>query len=143
MMLFSLVYVSSATGSFRPGDLKRILEISRRNNAAVGITGLLLHVGGNFMQALEGEAHAVQALYGRIALDPRHGRLQTILARPIEDRAFPDWSMAFREAGELDPTQRDGVSSFLRDALRGQEGNRAARGSTAVRLLEGFARTMR
>ncbi|MFO1249048.1 MAG: BLUF domain-containing protein [Alphaproteobacteria bacterium] len=36
---------------------------SRANNALLGITGLLLHIDGGFLQMLEGEERSVRELY--------------------------------------------------------------------------------
>jgi hypothetical protein len=45
MSLIQLVYVSSASKPFSAQELVVLLECSRRNNAQVGITGLLLLSG--------------------------------------------------------------------------------------------------
>ena len=42
-MVFSLVYLSSGTNRFSPRELGDILAVSRRNNTASGVTGLLLY----------------------------------------------------------------------------------------------------
>jgi len=52
---------------YRPGDLDDILTASRRNNALMGISGLLLFIDGGFLQMLEGEERAVRELYTRVA----------------------------------------------------------------------------
>jgi hypothetical protein len=53
--VIELVYVSQAKYLFQETELKDILDISRRNNIARGITGMLLYDdGGTFIQALEG-----------------------------------------------------------------------------------------
>lgn len=41
--MFSLVYVSSAVEPFSPAELADLLSISHRNNASLGITGMLLY----------------------------------------------------------------------------------------------------
>ncbi len=93
-----LVYVSSATGIITPEEVSAILEASRRNNAAAGITGLLLYNGRRFLQAIEGEESAVQATYERIKSDPRHHGLAIVTSREADGRMFADWSMAARRA---------------------------------------------
>jgi hypothetical protein len=52
--VFALVYVSSATKPFSPDELSELLAQARVDNAALGITGMLLYSNGNFMQVLEG-----------------------------------------------------------------------------------------
>ena len=139
--MISVVYVSSGNAFFSSRDLFDVLRDSRAKNTRLGVTGLLLHVGGNFMQLLEGEEATVDDLYDTIASDPRHRSIKRLLTLPTRTRLFMDWAMAFREAAELLPEQRDGVSSFLDDVLF-QPGF-SDQGSVAMRLLQGFATTMR
>ncbi|MCX7282189.1 MAG: BLUF domain-containing protein [Alphaproteobacteria bacterium] len=67
-----LFYVSIPTSELAPSALDNILTASRANNALLGITGLLLHIDGGFLQMLEGEKRCVSELYTRIAADRRH-----------------------------------------------------------------------
>ena len=134
--LFTIVYVSSATG--RPGDaqLMRILETARHFNGGQGITGMLLYRDGSFMQALEGPAQAVRDLYLRIRLDPRHRSVTTLVAEPLQQREFADWSMGFHN---LDDSARRpaGISEAERVFFSLDRESQAARG-VAYRLLAGF-----
>ena len=50
-----LLYVSDTAPSLPDGTLDAILTASRTHNAPAGITGLLLHIEGGFLQVLEGE----------------------------------------------------------------------------------------
>ena len=113
MSLISLIYVSSAQVPFSNADLAALLEISRRNNALIDVTGMLVYRDGNFMQAIEGEEETIMRLQEKITRDPRHDGLITLLTQRIEKRQFPAWSMGFRNLA--DPTLRDiaGYSEFL------------------------------
>ncbi len=92
-MLARLIYASKARG-FHSADLADILQVSRTDNPAAGITGALALLDGVYMQYLEGDEQAVEALYARIAIDTRH-REPVVLDRTfIAVRAFPEWSMA-------------------------------------------------
>jgi hypothetical protein len=143
-MLDTLVYVSCATRPFSAPALAVLLRESRERNARRGITGLLLYVGGNFMQAIEGEPDAVTALYERIEQDPRHHGIKTIVRLPIARRLFSAWSMGFREAAELTPDSRAEISSFIDDVARSDpDPHRIASEPPALRLLSGFVATMR
>ncbi len=64
--MFFLVYVSSATRPFSGEDLRALLATCRKNNAELGVTGMLLYKDGNFMQVLEGDEEAVRGLYEKI-----------------------------------------------------------------------------
>ncbi|HEX3863720.1 MAG TPA: BLUF domain-containing protein [Stellaceae bacterium] len=143
-MLLSLVYVSSAREVFRPEDLAELLQHSRRNNARAGITGLLLYVGGNFMQALEGADDAVDELYDRISRDQRHTGVQLIVRLPIERRLYPDWAMAFHSAEDLPSDIRDGISTFLDESANlGSYAPPHQELPPTLALLRRFAATMR
>jgi hypothetical protein len=100
-MIRRLIYLSRATGPITEDDLDQILEASRRNNGAVGISGLLLYHDGTFLQCLEGEKPDVLATLSRIHVDKRHRGIRVILDQEEEHRLFPDWEMGFQ------PTQTD------------------------------------
>jgi hypothetical protein len=93
-----LLYISTARSTLPPRELEAILRVSRRNNAAVGVTGLLVAGGRRFLQMLEGPDQAVSNVFDRIQRDPRHFALVTLSARQIETRLTPDWAMGFQDA---------------------------------------------
>ena len=90
-----LIYVSAAAQTTSATDLADILESARRNNPRCGLTGMLLHIDGGFLQLLEGPWHAVQQTYERICRDERHDNPRILLDRPTDTRLFPDWTMGF------------------------------------------------
>lgn len=95
--MFQLAYISSSPTPVDRALLDTILAVSRRNNARVGVTGLLVSGGRRFLQVLEGPEQAVLTTYARIQADDRHRALVMLSAKPIERRAFGDWSMAYRD----------------------------------------------
>ena len=106
MNLHQIIYTSHSLVPMKREDLLDLLERSRRVNAAAGITGLLLHADGSFIQTIEGEFAAVQSLFARIEHDPRHGGMILIADEPIARRSYGDWSMAFREISRDDAATR-------------------------------------
>ena len=92
-MLIQLTYASRISKILAPGDLKAILEASQRNNARVGVTGALCLTNGIFLQQLEGDRSAVNALYHRILQDPRHRDPAILDFAEIPSRNFTQWSM--------------------------------------------------
>jgi len=92
--MHQLIYTSRATRTFTATELVTLLARVRAKNAAVLITGCLLHVDGAFLQVLEGDAARVQTVFETIGKDPRHASVVTLLRRDI-DRQFKDWSMGF------------------------------------------------
>jgi hypothetical protein len=97
--LVRLIYASRWGASVRE-DLhhvaRAIVAHSIQNNRAVDVTGLLLVHGGWFVQALEGQADAVRAVFARIAADPRHFDVTVLASGSADQRLFSDWSMAER-----------------------------------------------
>jgi hypothetical protein len=116
-MVYFLLYVSSATRLFSRTELDEILEISRRNNTAVDVSGILLYKDGNLMQLLEGAEPAVTTLYARIGRDSRHKDLTMIWDGTEEERQFPSWSMAFRDLDGPDARSTPGYSDYLSTPL--------------------------
>lgn len=92
-----LLYTSSATAAAIGDEIASILKASRRNNAALGITGLLWTDGNRFLQVLEGDDQGVGETYKRICADPRHRAAVVLHDRAVEGRTFGQWSMALLE----------------------------------------------
>lgn len=115
--MIELVYVSRATKLFRPQEIGAILAKSRSNNQRLGITGMLVYRRPFFMQVLEGNEEDVAGLVERIAGDPRHCEVTTVLMQTIRRRSFADWSMGYWEAkpGETPEivTQYEGYNDFF------------------------------
>lgn len=91
--MLSLIYVSTATGAFRPGELNELVAHAAAANAARGVTGMLAYNGEHVMQLLEGGAEAVESILARILADPRHANLVVIRRDERLARECPDWSM--------------------------------------------------
>lgn len=128
--MFQVIYVSSARGALRTTELLDILGKSRSNNTSLGITGLLLHRDGNFMQMLEGERTAVEALFDKISKDPRHGGVITLFRGNVETREFPDWSMGFHDLMSREVRATPGFNEYLNtplDVAHFPTGSRAAK----------------
>lgn len=111
--LIHLIYVSEATVAFESKDLHRLLAKARPNNDARGITGMLLYVDGFFLQVLEGNEGAVLSLYEKIGHDARHKKVSKLIAEPIEEREFEDWSMGYAEVGRTDLATIPGLNDFF------------------------------
>jgi hypothetical protein len=96
-LIFTVVYVSTLDRDLRSGEIRELLETSRRNNADHDISGMLVFRGRRVMQVLEGEEADVRELYRSILADPRHHDVLTVWTSVHEQRRFPDWSMGFDE----------------------------------------------
>ena len=114
--LFRAVYVSAASHDLTDGELAAILDVSRRNNAARGITGALAYHDRAFVQVLEGPEAAVEALLVTIARDPRHTGITVFDRARVDERAFDAWSMGWVRASDLERAGFDPGAPFLRDS---------------------------
>ena len=95
-MIFQLCYTSTATSDMQRQDLVDLLDVSRRNNEQLGITGLLLYTSDRFIQLLEGDEAKVRALYELIQRDQRHRDVTLVFEGQVPERECPDWSMGFQ-----------------------------------------------
>src|SRR4051812_13827243 len=89
--LCRLIYASRVNA---PVDLSALLAQAHRNNPPLGITGGLVCLDQTFLQYLEGPTGAVEALFERMLLDPRHHGVKVLERRTVPRRMFADWSMA-------------------------------------------------
>jgi hypothetical protein len=97
-----LFYVSSATTPVDSVVIQHVLQVARRNNRQLDITGCLLYSGRYFAQVLEGRKEQVQPLARRIASDPRHRNVRVLLENHRIDRQYGGWSMAYLHDSELE-----------------------------------------
>lgn len=115
--LWQLLYRSEQAYEMEAADMVKLLFDARAFNRDNGITGLLLHHGGQFMQLLEGRQHEVHRLYRKIAEDARHRDLAIEVDAPAERRLFPDWQMGYADAPELDGLPALAGAESERDAM--------------------------
>jgi hypothetical protein len=103
-----LIYRSTCTDKFMSNEaLRELVTKSAEHNRALGITGLLVLSGDQFIQALEGPADAVNDLYAQIARDSRHHHLRLISYEPIGETYFDDWGMALVDLYDLPKASRE------------------------------------
>jgi hypothetical protein len=135
-----LLYVSNASRDIAPRALDAILSASRANNTLLGITGLLLHIDGGFLQILEGDERAVRELYTRVAADRRHWEPRILLDREIAAPTFIGCSMGFERPSLNDP-ETAGMFGVTRETIHGRLS--PAAGRIVALMLETFYRTQR
>lgn len=95
-MLYELIYSSRANSNFKSSVLDDILTISRKNNTANNITGLLIFDGNTFCQILEGEKEALSMTYDKIKNDNRHIDHTLFHQGEIAQRNFSQWAMSYK-----------------------------------------------
>jgi hypothetical protein len=111
--LVHLIYASSAELQMGVAELRTILDRARHSNAALAVSGILLHSEGSFFQVLEGDPAVVDSLYARIAHDRRHRNVVLIVREPIDSRSFADWSMGFASLTSTEVAGIVGVNDFF------------------------------
>ena len=108
-----IIYLSWATVPFTDRQLQELLLVARQRNAELAITGILLYGNECFIQLLEGEEDVVQELYAQIKQDARHGNIITFTNKPVAQRVFTDWTMAFHSVSS---PQLNAVVGYLGSA---------------------------
>ncbi|MFZ9038767.1 MAG: BLUF domain-containing protein [Gammaproteobacteria bacterium] len=94
--LDALVYVSSAVRLLNHEEIDYLLRRARERNKEYGVTGILLYIGGNFMQYIEGPRDNVDIIYKIIQEDELHSGIILVSREAIESRQFGDWAMAYQ-----------------------------------------------
>jgi len=117
-------------------DLLALLEQSRNRNKRQNVTGMLLHVEGNFLQVLEGKKNDVEEIYEAIVKDERNCGNIMLLKENINERTFPKWSMGFKHITSQNKDSLEGYSEFLERAMKPEEFT--SKTDKVVRLLYHF-----
>lgn len=121
--LIQLVYVSAAAPGLAPDQIERIRDSSERDNARLGITGLLLHQGASFYGVLEGDRRRVFRLMERIITDPRHRDVQILRESPVRRRRFENWSFGAIPRGVSGAHDRIVSDDFIHNLSRRLKSN--------------------
>ncbi|MDO7844855.1 BLUF domain-containing protein [Hymenobacter sp. M29] len=108
--MIHIVYMSRAVRPLSDQDLQELLDQCRRDNAARDVTGVLFYSHGNIAQLIEGEAEVLEPLFDVISRDGRHSNVVKLVDKPITERSFADWSMAFHP---LEPGGFEALQGFL------------------------------
>lgn len=100
--MIRLLYISETTAEMSAEKIQVIEQHARRNNAMLGITGLMLTGGCVFAQVLEGPELNVLRLYVKIMEDSRHFNCRLVHISPLKERFFENWFMAAIKATPLE-----------------------------------------
>jgi hypothetical protein len=98
--LIHVICVSSAAPDISEHDTVGFLNEARKTNRENDISGMMLYIGGCFLQLLEGEAAKVDSVCRTIFRDQREMRM--ILRESIAEREFPEWTMGFEAVAPLE-----------------------------------------
>jgi hypothetical protein len=123
-MLTRLLYVSKPVGPITTFVTSSILEVCSVNNKKAEITGVLCQGSGIYMQVIEGQRSAINALYSRIISDKRHNQIELLSFEEVGQRRYGHWSMALVQLSIDDPMVKlahpefDPYSASSKDAIR-------------------------
>ena len=99
-ILVSMTYASRANPDVTAKDFNEILQQANENNAANGITGMLIFNKNYFLQTIEGPRAQINRLLYSLIADTRHHDLQVIETREIRHRDWAKWSMNYASPTE-------------------------------------------
>ncbi len=118
--LYHVLYVSNAVGRLSDEDLQQIAQTSHENNVRNGVTGVLLHRDGTFLQLLEGPLEAIDETLCRIRRDPRHTDFRILFRGLCKNRNFLTSNMGVLSADSV-PEENQAVLDEILDKLAASE----------------------
>ena len=104
--MITVVYASRARETMSVERLTGLLGSARERNESLDVTGMLLYAHRGFLQQLEGDEAAVDAVYASIAVDPCHTDIRLLSRRDIADRRWPGWAMGFAQPTDASLTEQ-------------------------------------
>ncbi|WP_201586916.1 BLUF domain-containing protein [Psychrobacter jeotgali] len=99
-ILVSMTYASRANPDVSAKDFNEILKQAQTNNAANGITGMLIFNRNYFLQTIEGPRAKINRLLYSLIADQRHHDLQLLGSRELKHREWAKWSMNYASPSE-------------------------------------------
>ncbi len=95
-MYYAICYVSTSDQSLSKNDLEELFNYTANKNNQSGISGILLHNDGNFLQYFEGEESQIKELYySKIMQDVRHKNVMTLFESKISNQYFQGYEAGF------------------------------------------------
>ncbi len=128
----SITYRSQASSVSSPAEIKALVARAQARNRSLGVTGMLLHDKGRFLQTLEGPPEALDKIWSSIRHDPRHDDIEILSQHIVPARLFAGWDMQLYSRGggatmpsgsRIDGTRAlaDHVPAAARFALAGDD----------------------
>ena len=123
--LIHVIYVSSAAPDISEHDALKFLNEARKANRKNDVSGMMLYIGGYFLQLLEGESTKVDIVCHTIFRDKREMRM--VVRESIPEREFPEWTMGFEAVAPLEAARLLGAPLLFDSVSRlaGIEANSA------------------
>jgi hypothetical protein len=112
----SIALFSTAVAPMSAEALAALGEERAEIDGHVGITGMLLHKQGDFLQVIEGRDSVIRDMFFRISTDPRHKGVRKISERDIRQREFDGQMLPFKNLDVL-PQGAPFLNPFSYDAF--------------------------
>ncbi len=109
-MLERIVYVSRVAPGVDLAEVEAMVRTARTRNGPEGVSGALLYLDNFFAQVLEGAADQVEAVFARIARDPRHHGIDRRIRQRVLCPTFRGTAMALRTEADIDADLYDDFS---------------------------------
>lgn len=113
--MLRLIYSSIQAPGFDRPAFEHLCEQAASINCKLGIEGLLLCNGAEFMQCLEGPKEAVVQVYRKIVQDPRHMDIRLLVSESTEHMMFKKWSMMGLAIRPQDSLSAESIAYTLLD----------------------------
>ncbi|MEM6525628.1 MAG: BLUF domain-containing protein [Bacteroidota bacterium] len=110
--MYYLIYVSYANNTPSVEDLKLLAQSSQANNKKIEVSGMLIYLGGKYLQVLEGKKKDVLDLYDKISKDYRHRQVRLLIEGDVNKRNFEDWAMGFKMLSHQDFQDLSGLTDL-------------------------------
>ncbi|MDB5012516.1 MAG: hypothetical protein JWQ25_718 [Daejeonella sp.] len=95
----AIIFVSSATENFSSDELLQLLEPMRENRQLNNLSGLVVYAYGNTLSLIEGDKEDVEKEYKLLKSYPAHHDIIKLYDKPIAQRYFENYSLAFKSIG--------------------------------------------
>ncbi len=116
--MYRLIYLSTASNnSMSYTELNDLLLKSQKTNREKNISGILLHLDGEFIQVLEGTKKAVLDLFEKIKLDSRHKNIHSFDQKEISKKYFSGYFMAFDPEHFKNKNEYESLRDFNKDKI--------------------------
>lgn len=138
-----IAYLSKQSFHMTDDELTNLLKSSRKYNDQNEITGLLVHIAGNFVQYMEGPVEHVDRVYSKIQKDPRHTDILLISEGVYLKRFFHSWGMAFKKMNDDYCNTLSGYWPFDINLLFNYQLNEDTEAFPVLGLLQNFVREIK
>ena len=100
--MITLIYHSTSIEDSSTEELINFLSFVRSENISLNVTGILLYHNNEILHIMEGKTDVILPLFEKVKADSRHINVKKLIHFQIKERAYDDWSMAFKQVSGKD-----------------------------------------